>query len=92
VVSGCGQDIGDDLGLEHPMVLVIHMSVAHFRHPFSSRGGGGRPNSEIKSCLNSSQQERFYWAYFALDLFLKYNTFVMFIYITQEFIYFFQVM
>ena len=30
VVSGCGQDISDDLGLEHPMVLGIHVSVARF--------------------------------------------------------------
>ena len=30
VVSGCGQDIGDDLGLEHPVVLGIHVLVAHF--------------------------------------------------------------
>ena len=30
VVSGCGQDIGDDLGLEHPVVLGIHVSVARF--------------------------------------------------------------
>ena len=28
VVSGCGQDISDDLGLEHPMVLRIHVSLA----------------------------------------------------------------
>ena len=30
VVSGCGQDIGDDLGLEPPVVLGIHVSVARF--------------------------------------------------------------
>ena len=30
VVSGCGQDIGDDLGLEHPVVLRIYVLVAHF--------------------------------------------------------------
>ena len=31
VVSGCGQDIGDDLGLEHPMVVLgIEASVARF--------------------------------------------------------------
>ena len=30
VVSGCGQDIRDDLGLEHPMVLGIHVLVARF--------------------------------------------------------------
>ena len=30
VVSGCGQDIGDDPGLEHPVVLRIHVSVARF--------------------------------------------------------------
>jgi hypothetical protein len=30
VVSGCGQDIGDDLGLEYPVVLGIHVSVACF--------------------------------------------------------------
>jgi hypothetical protein len=53
VVSGCGQDIGDDLGLEPPVVLGIHVSVAALTL-FSSRWE--RPNSEIKSCLNSSQQ------------------------------------
>jgi hypothetical protein len=31
VVSGCGQDIGDDLGLEHPVVVLgIHVLVARF--------------------------------------------------------------
>jgi hypothetical protein len=31
MVSGCGQDIGDDLGLEHPVVVLrIHVSVARF--------------------------------------------------------------
>ena len=30
VVSGCGQDIGDDLGLEHAVVLGIHVLVARF--------------------------------------------------------------
>ena len=30
MVSGCGQDIGDDLGLEHPVVLGIHVLVARF--------------------------------------------------------------
>jgi hypothetical protein len=54
VVSGCGQDIGDDLGLEHLVVVLrIDVSVARLTL-FSSRGE--RPNSEIKSCLNSSQQ------------------------------------
>ena len=43
---------GDDLGLEPPVVLGIHVSVAALTL-FSSRWE--RPNSEIKSCLNSSQ-------------------------------------
>jgi hypothetical protein len=31
VVSGCGQDIGDDLGLEHPVVVLrMDTSVARF--------------------------------------------------------------
>jgi hypothetical protein len=31
MVSGCGQDISDDLGLEHPVVVLgIHVLVAHF--------------------------------------------------------------
>ena len=30
VVSGCGQESGDDPGLEHPVVLGIHVSVARF--------------------------------------------------------------
>ena len=28
--TSCGQDIGDDLGLEHPLVLGIHVLVARF--------------------------------------------------------------
>jgi hypothetical protein len=53
VVSGCGQDIGDDLGLEHLVVVLrIDVSVARLTLFFSQ---GERPNSEIKSCLNSSQ-------------------------------------
>ena len=54
MVTGCGQDIGDDLGLEHPVVVLgIHVSVARLTPFFSP---GERPNLEIKSCLNSSQQ------------------------------------
>ena len=30
MVSGCGQESGDDPGLEHPVVLGIHVSVARF--------------------------------------------------------------
>ena len=55
MVSGCGQDIGDDLGLEHSVVVLGMVLGGPLLTPFSS-GGGGRTNSEIKSCLNSSQQ------------------------------------
>jgi hypothetical protein len=54
VVSGCGQDIGDDLGLEHPSGSRNPCVGGLLLTPFSSRWE--RPNSEIKSCLNSSQQ------------------------------------
>ena len=30
MVSGCGQESSDDPGLEHPVVLGIHVSVARF--------------------------------------------------------------
>ena len=40
VVSGCGQDISDDLGLEHPMVLGIHVSLAR-SWPLFLLGGRG---------------------------------------------------
>ena len=37
MVSGCGQDIGNDLGLEHPMVV---LGMEALLTPFSSGGAG----------------------------------------------------
>jgi hypothetical protein len=50
VVSGCGQDIGDDLGLEHS---VVSESVCQWPvlTPFSSRGGGEAQFRDQDNCV-----------------------------------------
>ena len=49
MVSGCGQDIGDDLGLEHS-VVVLGIGGPPLT-PFFSRGE--RPNLEIRTIVLS---------------------------------------
>jgi hypothetical protein len=52
VVSGCGQDIGNDLGLEHSLVVLRMVSGCPAFDPLFF-SGGGRPNSEIRTIVLS---------------------------------------
>ena len=53
MVSGCGQDILDDLGLEHSVVVLGTVCRGPLLIPFSSRGE--RPNSEISTIVFSKR-------------------------------------